>query len=69
VSFPRPVVAEQAVQGLKTGLVLLGSFVHVLSAADLAVLVLAGLAIAAADALGPASWAAAARPATALRAE
>jgi hypothetical protein len=48
--------------------VLPGSFVHVLSA-DLAVLVLARLAIAATDAPGPASWAAAARPATALRAE
>jgi putative ABC transport system permease protein len=49
--------------------VLPGSFVHVLSAADLAVLVLAGLAIAAVGALGPASWAAAARHTTALRAE
>jgi len=43
--------------------------VHVLSVADLLLLVLAGLAIAAADALGPASRAAASRTTTALRAE
>jgi hypothetical protein len=40
-----------------------------LSIADLAALVLAGLAIGAAVALGPASWAAASRTTTALRAE
>jgi putative ABC transport system permease protein len=52
-----------------TSVVLPGSFVHVLSVADLALLVLAGLAIAAAGALGPAGWAAASRTTTALRAE
>ena len=46
-----------------------GSYVHVLGAADLLLLALAGLVIAAAGALGPATWAAAARTATALRAE
>jgi putative ABC transport system permease protein len=51
------------------GMVLPASFVHVLGAADLLLLALAGLAIAAAGALGPASWAAAARTTTALRTE
>jgi hypothetical protein len=41
-----------------TALALPGSFVHVLGVADLALLVLAGLGIAAAGALGPATWAA-----------
>ncbi len=50
-------------------LILPASFVHVLSAADLALLILAGLGIAAAGALGPAGWAAASRTTTALRAE
>ncbi|WP_169789942.1 FtsX-like permease family protein [Actinoplanes subtropicus] len=45
------------------------SFSHVLSPATLALLSLAPLAIAAAGALLPASWAAHVRPATALRAE
>jgi Nucleotidyl transferase AbiEii toxin, Type IV TA system len=45
------------------------SFVHVLGAADLALLILAGLAIALTGALGPASWAAAAKATTALHAE
>jgi hypothetical protein len=43
--------------------------VHVLSIADLAQLVLAGLSIAAAGALGPATWAAASKTTTALHAE
>jgi putative ABC transport system permease protein len=51
------------------GMVLPASFVHVLGTADLLLLALAGLAIAAAGALGPATWAAAARTTTALRAE
>jgi len=50
-------------------MVLPASFVHVLGAADLLLLALAGLGIAAAGALGPATWAAAARTTTALRAE
>ena len=50
------------------GLVLPGSFVHILGIADLALLVLAGLAIAI-GALGPATWAAASKTITALHAE
>jgi putative ABC transport system permease protein len=46
-----------------------GSLVHVYTAAELALMALAGLAIAAAGALGPATWAAASRATTALRAE
>lgn len=46
-----------------------GSFVHVLNVADLALLVVAGFAIAAIGALGPAIWAAASRTNTALRTE
>jgi hypothetical protein len=42
--------------------------VHVLGAADLLLLALAGLGIAAAGALGPAIWAATAKSTTALRA-
>jgi hypothetical protein len=48
--------------------VLPGSFVHILGIADLALLVLAGLAIAI-GALGPATWAAASKTITALHAE
>jgi putative ABC transport system permease protein len=51
------------------GLILPGSFVHVLGAAKLALLTLGGLAIAAAGALGPAAWAAASKTTTTLRAE
>ncbi len=50
-------------------MVLPGNFVHVLGGADLLLLALAGLAIATAGALGPASWAARSRTSTALRAE
>ena len=50
-------------------MVLPGTFVHVLGAADLLLLALAGLAIAAGGTLGPAIWAAAARTTTALHAE
>jgi putative ABC transport system permease protein len=50
-------------------LVLPSSFVHVLSITDLALLVLAGLGIAAVGALGPATWAAISKTTTALRAE
>jgi putative ABC transport system permease protein len=46
-----------------------GSFVHVLGGLDLLLLALAGLAIAIAGALGPASWAAGSKTSTALRAE
>jgi putative ABC transport system permease protein len=52
-----------------SGPALPGSYVHVLGAADLLLLALAGLGIAAAGALGPATWAATARTTTALRAE
>jgi putative ABC transport system permease protein len=45
------------------------SYVNVYSTRELALLALAGLAIAVAGALLPASWAAGARSATALRAE
>ncbi|MBO0814096.1 MAG: ABC transporter permease [Actinobacteria bacterium] len=45
------------------------SFVRVLSGAELLLLALAGLGIAVAGALGPASWAAGSRTGTALRAE
>jgi hypothetical protein len=56
-------------QAAKAGFVLPGSFVHVLGAADLTLLALAGLAIAAIGALGSATWAAASRITTALHAE
>ncbi len=46
-----------------------GSVVNIYTAADLALLALAGLAIAIAGALGPATWAAVSRTTTALRAE
>jgi putative ABC transport system permease protein len=49
--------------------VLPGSFIHVLTAAELALLALAGLGIAVIGALGPATWAAASKTTTALRAE
>jgi putative ABC transport system permease protein len=52
-----------------TGMVLPASFIHTLSTADLAQLALAGLGIAIAGALGPATWAATAKTTTALRAE
>jgi putative ABC transport system permease protein len=45
------------------------SFVHVLGAADLLLLALAGLGIAILGALGPATWAATSKTTTALRAE
>ncbi len=51
------------------GAALPGSFVHVLGGTDLLLLALAGLAIAIAGALGPASWAARARTSTVLHAE
>jgi putative ABC transport system permease protein len=51
------------------GIVLPCSFVHVLGIAGLLLLALAGQGIAAVGALGPASWAAAAKTATALRTE
>ena len=47
----------------------IGSLVHVYTPGGLALLALAGLVIAIAGALGPASWAAASRTTTALRAE
>ena len=43
--------------------------IHVLGAADLLILALTGLGIAAIGALGPATWAATARTATTLRTE
>jgi putative ABC transport system permease protein len=46
-----------------------GSLMHVYTPGGLALLALAGVAIAAAGALGPATWAAAAKTTTALRAE
>ena len=51
------------------GLPLPGQFIHVYGAVQLLLLALAGLGIAAAGALLPAGWAAAARTGTALRAE
>jgi hypothetical protein len=48
------------------GTALPGSFVHVLGGTDLLLLALAGLAIAIAGALGPASWAARAKTTTVL---
>jgi putative ABC transport system permease protein len=50
-------------------LILPSSFVHVLGPGGLALLTLAALAIAAAGALGPATWAAASKATTALQAE
>jgi putative ABC transport system permease protein len=51
------------------GTALPASFVHVLGGTDLLLLVLAGLAIAVAGALGPASWAARTRTAAVLHTE
>jgi len=51
------------------GLPLPGAFIHVYRAAELLLLALAGLGLAAAGALLPAAWAAMARTTTALRAE
>ncbi len=51
------------------GTALPGSFVHVLDGTDLVLLVLAGLAIAVAGALGPASWAARTRTSAVLHTE
>jgi putative ABC transport system permease protein len=51
------------------GAALPGSFVHVLGGTDLLLLALAGLAIAIAGALGPASWAAQTRTAAVLHTE
>jgi putative ABC transport system permease protein len=51
------------------GSVLPGSFVHVLGGTDLLLLALAGLAIAIAGALGPATWAARTRTSTVLHTE
>jgi putative ABC transport system permease protein len=51
------------------GMVLPGSFVHVLGGTDLLLLALAGLAIAVAGALGPAGWAAGSRTSAVLRTE
>ena len=51
------------------GTALPGSFVHVLDGTDLLLLALAGLAIAVAGALGPASWAARTRTSTVLHTE
>ena len=51
------------------GTALPGSFVHVLGVTDLLLLTLAGLAIAIAGALGPASWAASAKTSAVLHAE
>jgi putative ABC transport system permease protein len=50
-------------------MVLPGSFVHVLRGIDLLLLALAGLAIAIAGALGPATWAARSRISMVLRTE
>jgi putative ABC transport system permease protein len=52
-----------------SGPLLPSSYVHVLGAADLLLLTLAGLGIAAVGALGPATWATTAKTTTALRAE
>ena len=52
-----------------TAAALPGSFVHVLGGTDLLLLALAGLAIAIAGALGPASWAARTRTSTVLHTE
>ena len=54
---------------VSAGLILPADFIHVLGVLDLTLLSLAGLGIAIAGALGPASWAAASRTSTALRAE
>jgi Ion channel len=50
-------------------MVLPGSFIHVLGGTDLLLLALAGLAIAVAGALGPASWAARTRTSAVLHTE
>lgn len=75
IALPTALISEDflvrhlAGRSLGFSVVLPGSLVQVLNVADLALLVLAGLAIAAAGALGPATWAAASRTTTALRAE
>jgi putative ABC transport system permease protein len=52
------IIQDVLVRQLAPGNALPGSFVHVLGGTDLLLLALAGLAIAIAGALGPASWAA-----------
>jgi putative ABC transport system permease protein len=72
IALPAGLIAQDVLMrhlAATVDMVLPGSFVHVLGAADLVLLALAGLAIAAAGALAPASWAAAAKTTTALRAE
>jgi putative ABC transport system permease protein len=72
IALPAALITQNALVrhlAAHSGMVLPASFVHVLGSTDLALLVLAGLAIAIAGALGPAGWAAASRTTTALRAE
>jgi putative ABC transport system permease protein len=68
------IIQDHLVHQLTSGTVLHrtglpGSFVHVLGGTDLLMLTLAGLAIAVAGSLGPASWAARTRTAAVLRTE
>ena len=72
IALPGGIIAQGVVMrdlAGKAGLALPSSFIHTYTAADLAALALAGLAIAAVGALLPAVWAAASRTTTALRAE
>jgi putative ABC transport system permease protein len=72
IALPGGMIAQGVVMrdlADKAGLALPSSFIYTYTAADLAALALAGLAIAAVGALLPAAWAAASRTTTALRAE
>jgi putative ABC transport system permease protein len=72
IALPAGMIAQDEVMRHLTGhgsLALPGSYIHTYTAAGLAALALAGLAIAAVGALLPAAWAAASRTTTALRAE
>jgi putative ABC transport system permease protein len=72
IALPAGLIAQDVLVrdlAASVGMVLPGSFVHVLGGTDLLLLTLAGLGIAILGALGPAAWAATSPTTTALRAE
>ena len=70
IALPAGLTAQDfLVRQLAFGIVLPGSFVHVLGGTDLLLLALTGLAIAVAGALGPAGWAARTRTSAVLHTE
>jgi len=70
IALPAGLTAQDfLVRQLAFGILLPGSFVHVLGGTDLLLLALTGLAIAVAGALGPAGWAARTRTSAVLHTE